>query len=651
MAINKKLRAWVRYDGKNRVVAGSLILQAHKPKDGKWKELPVYKCCNATPTPPIDLPLFLSRMNSCYRAVTALIPNKVYFGDGNGDLGLPNYIGDGCDDMYDDGNMYNTNLTQLYANIIENNGDYALNIPYTHTQDSASYNVCNYTNPPIDGTINSGDNYFGAGSTYFTNMYPGMFIMAATGVNVKEFSITGDLGSDGQATNAVYVDLFQNHDGWKVFIKTNDDNGGSGDPSVNHIILVNGDTSGATQLYDNTGAYDDHCIKGLTVSNSTIITAIVSTQSGTPALTEEQAVRIANTILDVYEYPCDNNYTTSILFDDIANADILVGDASVVGDWNTFFDLPAYGNPFTSVVIDGNQVQLTGGYTIEVKSGLFRDYQHIIEVNDNGAFVILGDESFGGPDGTSSLQGFIGNNVVTTIGDPANYGVFGQCYDLANVFLPNCVNLGACTFYTCSSLTQAGLNLPFDQITRIADFTFTDVTQITDINIYTSLTYIEDFAFQNCFGLTTIDLPLVTYIGNASFQSCNITSVDLPLVTEIGDSAFYDCSLLASINVPNAITVGNVSFRNCIAASIFNFPNATTIIDGAFYDCSSATTINIPSCTALGNNTLDNFVFFGITGNTITLTVPSALMTCNSGNPDGDIEYLQANNTVTVITV
>jgi hypothetical protein len=25
-------------------------------------------------------------------------------------------------------------------------------------------------------------------------------------------------------------------------------------------------------------------------------------------------------------------------------------------------------------------------------------------------------------------------------------------------------------------------------------------------------------------------------------------------------------------------------------------------------------------------------------------------MTCNGGNPDGDIQYLQANNTVTIIT-
>ena len=44
-------------------------------------------------------------------------------------------------------------------------------------------------------------------------------------------------------------------------------------------------------------------------------------------------------------------------------------------------------------------------------------------------------------------------------------------------------------------------------------------------------------------------------------------------------------------------------------------------------------------------------VFTGITSNNITLTVPSALMTCNAGNPDGDIQYLQSNNTVTVITV
>ena len=63
------------------------------------------------------------------------------------------------------------------------------------------------------------------------------------------------------------------------------------------------------------------------------------------------------------------------------------------------------------------------------------------------------------------------------------------------------------------------------------------------------------------------------------------------------------------------------------------------------------TTINLPSCINLGKTVGYDNVFDSILGNTITLTVPSALTTCNSGNPDGDIQYLQANNTVTIVTV
>jgi hypothetical protein len=43
---NKKdLRAFVRYDGSGRVVAGSLILRRQKPKVGKWTEVQGYECC------------------------------------------------------------------------------------------------------------------------------------------------------------------------------------------------------------------------------------------------------------------------------------------------------------------------------------------------------------------------------------------------------------------------------------------------------------------------------------------------------------------------------------------------------------------------------------------------------------------------------
>ena len=48
---NKKLKAFVRFDGSGRVISSSLILQYFKPKVGKWKEITAYECCNPTTTP------------------------------------------------------------------------------------------------------------------------------------------------------------------------------------------------------------------------------------------------------------------------------------------------------------------------------------------------------------------------------------------------------------------------------------------------------------------------------------------------------------------------------------------------------------------------------------------------------------------------
>ena len=51
MAINNRpLKAYVRFDGSGRIVAGSLILRKNKPKVGKWKEIQAYECCFLTST-------------------------------------------------------------------------------------------------------------------------------------------------------------------------------------------------------------------------------------------------------------------------------------------------------------------------------------------------------------------------------------------------------------------------------------------------------------------------------------------------------------------------------------------------------------------------------------------------------------------------
>jgi hypothetical protein len=46
MANQNKLKAWVRYDGTGRVIAGGPILQRFKPKVGNWVEINANECCN-----------------------------------------------------------------------------------------------------------------------------------------------------------------------------------------------------------------------------------------------------------------------------------------------------------------------------------------------------------------------------------------------------------------------------------------------------------------------------------------------------------------------------------------------------------------------------------------------------------------------------
>lgn len=136
-------------------------------------------------------------------------------------------IDDGSNDMYDDGNAINTNLTQLYDNIKENNVDWILNIPYTHTTgndrdafiDIEDSEVSTYE-PLKDGEIKDGSEYFGAGSSYFTNMYPGMFILAAKDIDIEEFSITGDVGSDSN-TYLETAEVQINGSQYACFMKTN----------------------------------------------------------------------------------------------------------------------------------------------------------------------------------------------------------------------------------------------------------------------------------------------------------------------------------------------------------------------------------------------------------------------------------------------
>jgi hypothetical protein len=175
--------------------------------------------------------------------------NRIYYFN---DMDANNYeISDGGDDMYDStGNRINTDL--------------AFNIVYTHTQmdledDSNEAKLSDFI---MDGEIVTSDAEFGVGSSYFTNLYPGLFVLSASDVDITDFSITGNIGADGagQVDNYTYTPTgFE--ETYTAYIKRvwNADD----DPSVNHVIIVNTDGTGITQTVDLTSQDDDHSLSGL----------------------------------------------------------------------------------------------------------------------------------------------------------------------------------------------------------------------------------------------------------------------------------------------------------------------------------------------------------------------------------------------------
>jgi len=163
----------------------------------------------------------------------------------------------------------------------------------------------------------------------------------------------------------------------------------------------------------------------------------------------------------------------------------------------------------------------------------------------------------------------------------------------------------------------------------------------------------SDNPFAGCENLATIQIPKLAIINNGGFQfTYALSSVNFPLLTNLGVDGTFNGSNITSINAPLVQYIPDNCFINT-NITVANFPLATIVGPSVFENC-PLNTIDLSSCTDLGGTTGNDFVFNNITGRTITLTVPAALMTCNGGNPDGDIQYLTdplQGNTVTIITV
>jgi hypothetical protein len=201
---------------------------------------------------------------------------------------------------------------------------------------------------------------------------------------------------------------------------------------------------------------------------------------------------------------------------------------------------------------------------------------------------------------------------------------------------------------TTINLSNAGkINLPFAIFNNI-----NNINQVIDEGV---ILEVGGLAFGSTYGLSKFhSLSATNILGGAFADSSFLTDVSLPNAKYFGNGVFDSCVYMTSIYLPKAKHLGFSCCGNLIRIETMDFPMVIEIEDFCFQrtgSTSNSFSLKIPSCVKLGSSVGNNNVFDYVSGISIDLTIPSALMTCNEGNPDGDIQYLQANNTVTIIEV
>lgn len=149
-------------------------------------------------------------------------------------------------------------------------------------------------------------------------------------------------------------------------------------------------------------------------------------------------------------------------------------------------------------------------------------------------------------------------------------------------------------------------------ITQIPRYTFHEKKLVGELRIPNTVMSIQDYAFNNCTGLTgNLVIPnSVTEIGNEAFYNCKGLNGTLTLsnnLKTIGKSAFYNClGFKGSLTLPNSVTtIGESAFSGCSGFTNLKLSDALSAIPKyAFSGCTNLSgELVIPaSVTEIGMN-------------------------------------------------
>ena len=138
------------------------------------------------------------------------------------------------------------------------------------------------------------------------------------------------------------------------------------------------------------------------------------------------------------------------------------------------------------------------------------------------------------------------------------------------------------------------------------------VTTFEELQYFTGLEKIEDWAFAECTSLQKVTLPTdVKNIGEEAFYHCvKLIGMDIPAeVSEIGKAAFKSCGSLKAMVIPgNVKKIGDRTFQYCVALTSITLEDGVTSIGSrTLADCYALQFISLPSSvTEVGTYAFEN---------------------------------------------
>jgi len=133
-------------------------------------------------------------------------------------------------------------------------------------------------------------------------------------------------------------------------------------------------------------------------------------------------------------------------------------------------------------------------------------------------------------------------------------------------------------------------------------------------------------------------------VGEEVFENENLNGFFKCSAGDFGISSFANNSIEQVYLTQNFTSEKGVFSTNNIT-DVF-IENGEYLGDN-FFEVNNIQYLNIQNVLDIGQTTFDDFVFENNTGNNITVIAPSIHQTSNAGGLEGDLAYLQANNTVT----